>query len=91
MGSERNDLGRLQDIEDKSEVEKLDNNRAVISTDGGVKKESDLYRMKVQIKRGNKVKSTDLQSENLRGLVRELSYWIDRESKEDLTDLLKNI
>jgi hypothetical protein len=91
MGSKRRDLGRLQDIEDKSEVEKLSDNRAVISTDGNVKKESDMFKMKVQVKKGDSVKTTEVKSEDLRGLIRELSYWIHTESNEDLTDLLKNI
>ena len=107
MGDNRDNLGRLQDIEDKSQVERLGYNRAVIrtgtvqekpeaETDGDTETNSEpevskKFTMKVQVERDGKLKRTKLKSETMRGLIQKFAFWASSVSDEDLEDVLKQV
>lgn len=84
--SEEDNYSRIKDLEDNESVNKVGDNRMVISTSTDANNAE--YTMNVNIQKGEKTVSKTFQSPDESGLILKFIKWYENYTGENISDLV---
>lgn len=84
--SEKDNYGRIKDLKNKENVDTVDDNRMVISTNTDT--DNSEYKMNVNIQNGEKTVSKTFKSPDESGLILKFIKWYENYTGESVSDLV---